>query len=507
MLDLDDDGLAALSAKIQSDPEWFLREVLDRQPYADQVPIIKSVAKSRYTAVKSGHSCGKDWLAGGLGLWFHSAFYPSKVIITGPTDRQVKQIVWAEFKSACRSSKIPVGGELLPDSAHLKSGDPNHFVLGFTGKDPDSFQGFHADNVMVIVTEATGVSPHMWPAIHSLMTANKNARMLVIGNALYDPESEFYSFFTSKADLWDNHTLDSERSPFCSKLWVDEQRRVHGEGSPYYLARVKGIFPTDVADTLIPLGWIERAHTRFWEKGIHLGEKSLGVDVARFGSDETVFVLGRGNRFEVVHVARGNDLMATVGHVQEAIRKWGLAPAQVRVDDTGVGGGVTDRLKELGVKVTAVNFGAAPSDAEKFTDVKTEMFWTLRERFREGTMAIDPKDVKMLRDLSILKTKMTSKGHKLISKQEMKEKLGYSPDRGDAIALAALPQQQAENISHGKKSNMGMLSYYKTLAVSKTGKEEAVAKSPVSSSPQAAALLEASREQVKPRYDEGRIPR
>ena len=452
---------------IRESPEFFFEHVLGETLDEQQRELLRAFKTSRRISVKSGHSCGKDWTAGRLALWYHVAYFPSLVVTTGPTDRQVKEITWGEIRSAYYRSRYPIGGELLPGACKLKSGDPKHFMIGYTANDPAAFQGFHSDNVLVIVTEAQGIDPAMWPGIESLMSA-PNAKLLLIGNATYEPGSEFYLTHTSKAHLYDRITFDSEKSSHCSKQWVEEMRSVFGEDSPMFLARVKGIFPTDISDSLIPLGWIERAQNR-WGDPAHVaahagGVLSIGADIARFGSDFTTFYRGEGDRFSCVHEKQGQDLMETAGQLAGIIKR-GVPAAHVRIDDTGLGGGVTDRLREQQHRVTAINFGAKAKDEEHYANVRAQGYFNLRERFRLGTIAIDPRDVKLARDLSVIKMKQLSNGAiKIEDKAEQKRKLGYSPDRADALMLAALPQGLALDLECGAIPSRGLLEFVEMMA-------------------------------------------
>lgn len=466
--------------KIRKSPRYFIEDILGDKLDEQQIAIVEAFPTTRRMGVKSGHSCGKDWLAGRLALWFHVAHYPSIVVTTGPTDRQVKLATWGEIRAAYKKSKVPIGGELLPEACKLRSFDennianPHHYMVGYTSDDPDAFQGIHTDNVLIIVTEAQGVDPTMWPAIESLMTS-MNAHLLLIGNALYEPESEFYAAFSSKAAMYKQFTLDSRKSSHCSEQYIADVREAHGEGSPYWLARVEGIFPSDISDTLIPLSWIEKAQARWGSASID-GAKTLGVDVARFGSDLTVFVKGEGERFSVHDWKQGQDLMETAGKVISFGRALGVQDADIRIDDTGLGGGVTDRVREQGHRVTAINFGSKSTDEETYADARSEILWLLRERFRVGNIAIDPRDGKLLGDLSILKYKMTSRGQiKAEPKPEMKKRLGRSPDRGDAIGLAAIPQTIARDLGTGGKPSQGLLDYMRERAAAQKGKVEQVA--------------------------------
>lgn len=491
---LDDEKV--LWTRIAASPRFFLEEVLGVKLDEQQIPIVEAFAASRRISVKSGHSCGKDYLSPRLGLWFWLTHQPCIVVTTGPTDRQVRRVVWGELRAAYKAAKIAIGGQLMPSDPLLKSDDPKHYMIGYTASGADSFQGFHADNVLVVVTEAQGINPQMWLGIESLMSA-PNAKLMLLGNAIYEPESEFYASHSSKANLYTRFTLDSRKSSHCSKEFIAEMAETYGEGSGVYQARVEGVFPVDVADTLIPLGWIERAHERWAAHGplpIHtpIEGASFGLDVARFGSDHTVLYQRNRKRCFIVEDRQGQDLMATCGMVSSRVHL-GARANGFRIDDTGMGGGVTDRLHELEHKVIPINFGGGSTQPEKFTNTRSEMFWNLRERFRTGDIEIDPKDSKLVRDLSIIRYKMTSKGQiQLESKQEQKHRLGYSPDRADALALAALEDPLALDLESGGKSGRGLLEFMKEMAGAAKGveaKREAVSRRSIEEIPGAADIM------------------
>lgn len=487
-------GEAQLFDAIAESPRFFIEEVLGERLDPQQVEVCERFKRARRISVKSGHSCGKDFLAARLALWYHIVHYPSIVVTTGPTDRQVQNIVWGEIRAAYKNARFPIGGELLPSASLLRSDHPKHYMIGFTSDDPNAYQGLHAPHVLIVVTEAQGVHPTLWPGIESLMTA-VDAKLLLIGNAIYEPGSEFYSTFTDKAALYTGLTLDSVRSSHCSRKWIEEVKEIYGENSSYYRARVGGEFPTDVSDALIPLGWIERAKAR-WEQYVknthqrHGPECVLGCDVARFGTDHTVFYHGYKNHFWCDHDRQGQDLMETAGHVKRRSDD-GIPPPQIRLDDTGLGGGVTDRCREQKVRITAINFGSKAKDEEHYQNARTEMYFNLRERFRLGDIAIDPQDKELVRDLSVIKMKQLSNGQvKIEDKAEQKRKLGYSPDRADALALAALPQALALDLETGGVPARGLLEFYAQLTEKKDAKPpQPVAVRPASEIPGASALM------------------
>jgi hypothetical protein len=239
-----------------------------------------------------------------------------------------------------------------------------------------------------------------------------------------------------------------------TQQWVDEMRRRWGEGSVVFQTKVLGMFPESSVDTLISIAEVERAISRRppqEDKQL----VSLGVDVARFGSDETVIIVVRGGRIVEIQSWAGQDTMRTAGCVIDMARKYGLdyhTAFRIAVDDTGVGGGVVDRLREQSWAVLAVNFGAKPTTdlAEtKFANMRTQLWWQMREWVREHAALADvnPDVQDILRaDLCAPKYEMKSDGRVALEpKAKIRERTGRSPDYGDALALAVNPVRQSRS--------------------------------------------------------------
>jgi hypothetical protein len=196
------------------------------------------------------------------------------------------------------------------------------------------------------------------------------------------------------------------------------------------MSKVLAQFPKTSADTLIPLYQIERAVDRDIPAGSPI---ELGVDVARFGSDETVIMVRRGNRSHILKTLPMSDTMETAGAVIIAMRETGATLA--KIDSVGIGAGVYDRLKEQKIPVIEMQSGASAKDKERFANSRAEWWWTLRDRFEQGTIAIDNDDT-LISQLSSVKYKVNSKGQILIeSKDEAKRRGVKSPDRADALMM------------------------------------------------------------------------
>jgi len=438
----------------------FASDVLGVERWDDQqLDVLASVPTCRWIAVKSGHAAGKTFIGSVISLWHWFTAFPCIVLTTAPTDRQVTHQLWREIRVLfdVARTRWPTLAEVLTKS--VKHPNPEAIFMGFSSrKEADKFQGFHHKRrVFVVGDEASGVSPEIFLAITSITTGEDDGGCY-LGNPSFDPSGDFYLAFSERANRFRRFTLDSEKSSWCSKRWIEERRAEWGEESILWRARVKGEFPREATDSLIPLAWIEAAHrlyeANFDTEHADYGKRPrqgapavLGVDVARFGSARTVFVILRDGVVEDVIEFAGQDLMRTVGEIVRLVKDGVVAARNVMIDDTGLGGGVTDRLHELGLSVVPVNFGSKPVEDGKFLNARSEIYWSVREAFRLKMLALPAHDSKMLRELCAPKYKMTSAGIiRLEPKDETIKRLGYSPDRSDALALAVWAMRFVESL-------------------------------------------------------------
>lgn len=420
----------------RDDATFFLRKVLGVGSLTpQQVGICESVRTNRRTAAPAGHGIGKTWLAARLALWFLFSYPQSKVLTTAPTWHQVENLLWREIRKAYQSSLYPLGGDLMKTSINI---DEDWFAVGLSTNDAVRFQGVHAPRgVLIIFDEATGVSPEIWEAAEGVAVGT-NDRFLAIGNPT-DPTSQFKHVCDSA--LWNVIHLNAEEHPnviedkevipgAVTRGWIEEREQEYGgKDTALYRARVLGRFPEQGDDMLISLADVERAQERWIRPTGTL--KALGVDVARYGSDETVEIeIYDDGAIAVPHSIRGQNTMATAGAIKASIAE------KKAVDDSGVGGGVTDRLQEQYVDIIPYNAGEKAIDSERFLNRRAETWWMIREALRKDEITLPP-DNKLAADLTNIKYSYTSKGQiKLESKDEVKKRLGRSPDRGDALAIA-----------------------------------------------------------------------
>lgn len=283
----------------------------------------------------------------------------------------------------------------------------------------------------------------IYDAAEGVLTSG-GAKQLRIGNPT-TTSGEFYDTHHSKRGLWRNIHISAFDSPnltgeevpaavaerLVTRQWVEDRLEEWGEDSPIYQVRVLGEFPDQAEGSLIALSWVEAAVERTPEAE---GAVTLGVDVARQGSCESVVYARQGQRILHMEAWRSSDLMETTGRVGRVAKQYGAT--SINVDGTGMGAGVVDRLAEQGYPALAVLVGSKPADAEQFAMLRDEIWWALRERIREGE--IGPiTDGKTQAQLSSIQYGFDSRSRIRVEAKDQMQKRGLaSPDRADALCLA-----------------------------------------------------------------------
>ncbi len=380
----------------QSDPVGFVRTCLGGDPWPLQEAIMQATADHRRVAVRSCHHSGKTWLASALVPWWLNAFDHSLVITTAPTDRQMREQLWVEIAGHHRKSELP--GRITETSLEI---GPSRRAFGFSTNTPERFQGWHEQNILVIVDEASGVAEPIYQAIEGILTGH-NAKLLLIGNP-NSPQGTFYEAFRSP--LYQTFHISAHDVPerLLPASWAEERLQEWGADNPAYQVRVLGEFPQQGEDALIRMSWVTDAEERTLDAE---GEVIIGVDVARYGGDESVAYVRQGSVVLGAIAWRGNDTMASAGRVAAMAREWNASV--VNVDEIGVGAGVVDRLAEefaddRNVTVVGVNVGEAAIDSEHYANKRSEIFQGLADRFKQGDISLPGEDSILLSQLTALK--------------------------------------------------------------------------------------------------------
>lgn len=463
----------------------FAYEVLNVRLDKQQRECLDIIQHEPRVSIRSGNARGKDYVAAVASLCFLYLNKPSKIINTAPSARQVISIMMAEITQIHAGAVIPLGGELTQNM--LKMPDrADWFLLGFKAGDKkyEAWQGFHSPNIMVVVTEASGVDDYIFESIETVLQGN--SKLLLIYNptrlsgeayrSITDPSYKSLRLncldapnvkshkiiIPGQVDFnWVKHVINEKHwARQIPKEAVDETRNDFEFNYAYYtptdLFRVKvlGEPPRESDDVLIPYSWLQAGIERGREIDQAKAQEQrhiIGVDVAGEGRDSTVFCHRYENVVTRFEAWSKSDHMETVGRLIERLED---NEARAMIDTIGEGAGVHSRATELRLPTQSAKFSASAkgltdmSGQRTFTNMRAYCYWAIRDALNpeyEFNLAL-PEDDELVEELHGMHWQVKSNGDIQIEpKEKIRERLGRSPDRADSLALSFFP------IMHGPR--------------------------------------------------------
>lgn len=394
----------------------------------------------RQITVKSGHGVGKTFTLAILSLLFSMFRLDAKVVVTAPASAQLKDAFIPETKKWLEKMD-PLFRERWEDTAERLTWCPHPEVKNFVtvrtsrADQPDALQGVHATNVLLIADEASGVPDSVFLAAGGSMSAD-NATMLLTGNPVRS-SGFFYESHQAK-EGWKQYTVNCMDSGRVSEDFVNQMAEMWGPDSNDFRVRVLGEFPLSDDFSVIPIELLISARDREVEK-IPFAPVIWGLDVARFGDDRTALCKRQGNVVEnPVKTWKNLDTMQVVGVVKA---EWDLCeprerPESIFVDSIGVGAGVADRLRQMGLPAVGINVSESAAMSQQYLNLRAELWYRARAWLEKRDCRM-PNDDALIRELSSVRYDMTTLGKtKIESKKDLKRRSKHgSPDVADAFVL------------------------------------------------------------------------
>lgn len=492
--------------------DWnkFIREVLGANLDKDQQAIVTSVQHNPRTSVASGTARGKDFVAACCAVcclfltprWNRQGelVENTKVALTAPTDRQVKNIMMPEVARLIERAKqrgFNLPGTVTTD--RIRTNNREWFLVGFKADEQnhEAWSGFHAVHTMFIVTEASGVSDNIFDAIEGNLQGD--SRILLV----FNPNTPIgYAARSQKGDRWAKFRLNSLTAPnvtekriiipgqvdypwvvdklqqWCMPIRPDEAQEelddFEFEGQWYrpedlFRKKVLGKFPKVGDDVLIPLQWIEAAQERWIQahgkepierEGI---PRMLGVDVAGMGRDATCFVERMGawcSGFDCKNSGGTADHMEVAGII--AARRRRQPFMYVSIDTIGEGAGVYSRCREIErepeyiISCKYSEWGGNDPDKMRdmtgeyrFVNMRAYLFWCVRDWLnpKNNSGAMLPPDPLFEEEATEIRWFFRSDGKIQIEpKEDIKKRINRSTDRFDALANTFYPMNRRRAI-------------------------------------------------------------
>ena len=414
------------------------------------------ISQAIQLAVTSGHGIGKSALVSWIVIWAMSTFEDTRGVVTANTENQLKTKTWVEV---AKWHRLFIGKEMFHMTATaLFSKDPEHAttwridMVPWSERNTEAFAGLHnqGKRILVMFDEASAIPDLIHEVTEGALTDEETEIIwCMFGNPTKNTGRFREAFGKGKfAHRWQTFAVDSRTVSFTNKRQIEKWIEDYGEDSNFVRIRVKGEFPTDDGQSFMPYDRCLEATLR--EPPYKPNEPVvIGVDVARFGSDASVIYTRQGldaqsNPPEMYYQL---DTMTLATKVVQAYRRHNAV--MVFVDAGGVGGGVIDRLNQLGVPVTPVDFGSKPvgvgEKGVKYANMRAEIWGALREWLKFGYIVDDLGDDHssleggertLLDELTAPTYELNMRDAIVLeSKKDMERRGLPSPNVADALAL------------------------------------------------------------------------
>lgn len=448
----------------RDDPVGFVKNVLKEELAPHQADILRAIVTNEKVTVRSGQKCGKTATIVMAALWWYATREGARVIVTAAIGDQIKRVIWNELEirvGAARKrgleiekpGKSPTSGLVAPDGRQ---------IIGFTARDIEAVAGISGPEMLFIVDEASALRQNFAEAIEGNM-AGGGCRMVYISNPTRT-EGPFYDSFHSKRTQFCCFTLDAEKiavwnaarkggpiKGIVDQRKIEQWREEYGPDSVFYRVRVKGDFVQNETGRVLDIATITESQCRHPDASA-TGTLTIGIDPAGpgDGGDETAFAIVRGQKLLALYTFRSLTEDEIVAHARGFCKQYrdDEETPRIVVDCEGPIGapltgkmrGIADVLRRTRPAEAYDAFGVkASTDAKRephlYEKTRDELWANLAKWMRDGG-AIIP-DHMLEAELHAPSFESTIGGRlRVTHKNKLRDMLGRSPDRADALALA-----------------------------------------------------------------------
>ncbi|WP_155625832.1 DEAD/DEAH box helicase family protein [Burkholderia vietnamiensis] len=437
----DNNPFVEFRSRYYHDPCLFVQEVLGAEPDDWQRRFLNAIGEGkRKISVRSGHGVGKSTTTSWAAIWHFYTRFPQKTVITAPTSAQLYDALYSELKAWMK--KMPdvllAMADIKTDRIEFGPAPEESFISLRTSRQeqPEALQGVHSENVLLIGDEASGIPEAVFEAASGSMSGH-NACTILLGNPTRSSGFFYQTHCGVISGEWFTLKVDCHQSVRVSKEYIQEQALLFGEDSNAFRIRVLGEFPLSDDDTVIPMHLIESAIDRDVRETPDT-RPVWGLDVARFGTDRTALCIRHGNVVrDNIEWWSGLDTMQTVGKIKHLYDNctYQERPLEILVDVIGLGAGVVDRGREMGLPVRGVNVSEAPALGDKYINLRAELWYKCREWLETRAVKL-PNDNQLKAELATVRYDFQSSGKiKIESKADIRKRGVRSPDIADSLIL------------------------------------------------------------------------
>lgn len=423
-------------------------KLINFNPTDQQADLLKAIMaetllpvekRKKRIAVKSGQGTGKT--AGTVvgTHWRILRAYNALGIVTAPSMRQCRDVWIAEAGRIM--DKAPKFLRDILDIRKQKIIVDNKDSWGIwtvTASKDTNAQGYHEENLTVVVDEAAGVSKDIIVQFKGTLTGNDNL-LIEIGNPNLR-NCSFFDSFNANRDQYRCLTFNAEDSPLVSKEQIKLIKEEFGVESDVYMVRILGEFPASDPSSIVSYADIMScSETDMLRCSMLNDARIISIDPARFGDDESVIVKRMGNTVTDIKwfVKRSTTDVCEAAFGLQARDGWRNDECTYVVDATGMGQAVADYLIKHKKQVYEFHNHSTASNPDLFGNKITEAWFQLAAKAKNRVIYI-PQDVKAALQLSNRLYYMDKKGKIIVESKDEYLARGAeeSPDRADALVMA-----------------------------------------------------------------------
>jgi len=409
---------------------------------------IQKTTKPRIS-VESGHGIGKSSTLSWLMLWYLFCYKNAQIPCTAPTAPLMKDILWKEV--ALWLGRMPNKAsdkyEWSNEYVRIAESPETWFARARTGKkeNPEALAGMHADYMLYLVDEASGVAEAVFNTGEGALTG-EHFIFVMISNHTRNV-GYFHDSHKSDKKNWQTLSFDSRDSPIVEDGYVERIRDKHGEDSDEFRIRVMGKGPKEGA--IDDEGYVQLFKEADINEAVSkefIGKKRMGVDPAGQGSDTAEWVVRDEFKARIVATEKKSTPKTIAQKTLTLMHAYKIKPEEVFVDNFGVGADAIQEIALVGKKVVGVNVGHQPIDKDEkklYLNLRAKAFMAVKKWFRSGGEVVNKPEWMEL--LTIFFRRELTDKISIMGKKKMKKKGYSSPNKADALMLTFVQDIEEED--------------------------------------------------------------
>lgn len=459
---------AKASANIRrwrGDAKAFVREVFKVEPDAWQLDVLDALPRNQRLAMKACKGPGKTCLLAWIAWWFLVCFLHPKIAATSISADNLADGLWSEMSKWQQRSEFLKVAFTWTKTRIFANDHPETWWMSArtwakgsnTEQQANTLAGLHADSILFLLDESGGTPDAVMAAAEAALAndhTKTKAKIVMAGNPTH-LEGPLYRATTTERHLWHLTEItadpdDPKRTPRVSIDWAREQIEKYGKDNPWVMVNVYGKFPPSSINTLLGPDEVSAAMGRhLTEDQYCFAQKRLGIDAARFGDDPWIIAPRQGLAAFTLAEMRNPRSHEVAARVALAKSRFG---SEIEAFD-GSGGfaaGAIDGMIQAGHNPLEISFSGKASDSRYFNK-RSEMWFLMADWVKRGGAL--PNDPTLAKELCCPTYFFQNGKFRLEEKDQIKARLGFSPNRADALALTfCLPEMPASDSLQGMKN-------------------------------------------------------